>query len=258
MFATPLFMTRNRVLRRWCFSLLRRYAKLTKPRFVVERRMGALMLLDQRDKVDLHLLCGGFWEADRIEYLHKLILAARQGRRTVFLDIGAHGALYSLVLDKRLNFDRIVIFEPEPIALAQIGANVMMNGLGERTEIVAKAVSSSSGVARFIVAHDSNRGQSRMAGSQEPAAPDALIVEVMSIDEMIRETDTLLVAKIDVEGHENEVLLGMREATRKNDLILQVEKNGDDLSRLERLLNGFGMKRIHSIGQDHYFVKAGE
>ena len=93
MFATPLFMTRNRVLRRWCFSLLRRYAKLTKPRFVVERRMGALMLLDQRDKVDLHLLCGGFWEADRIEYLHKLILAARQGRRTVFLDIGAHGAL---------------------------------------------------------------------------------------------------------------------------------------------------------------------
>ena len=246
------------MLRRWCFSLLRRYAKLVKPRFIVERRMGALMLLDQRDKVDLNLLCAGSWEADRLEFLHDLILAAKRGRRTVFLDIGAHGALYSLVLDKRLNFDRILVFEPEPVALAQIGANVMMNGLGEKAEVLAKAVSSASGVARFIVADESNRGQSHLAGLPEPVKPDGLRVEVVSIDELLAETDSLLVAKIDVEGHENEVLMGMRETIRNNDLILQVEKNGEDIGRMERLLNGFGMKRVHSIGQDHYFVKAEE
>ncbi len=256
MFATPPIFAKNRVLRRWSFSLLRRYAKLVKPRFIVERRMGALMLLDQRDKVDLNLLCAGSWEADRVAFLHDLIVPARRGRRTVFLDIGAHGALYSLVLDKRLNFDRILVFEPEPVALAQIRANVMMNGLGKKTEIVAKAVSSTSGVARFIVAHESNRGQSHMAGLREPVKSDGLSVEVVSIDETLVERDALLVAKIDVEGHEDEVIMGMRETIRNNDLILQVEKNDEDIWPMERLLNGFGMKRVNSIGQDHYFVKA--
>jgi FkbM family methyltransferase len=253
MFHTPSLFRRFKLLRKWSFSLLRRYALISKPRFVVERRMGVLMLLDQRDKVDLNLLCGGVWEADRIEYLEGLVRAHRRGRRCVFLDVGAHGALYSLVLDRRLSFDRIVVFEPEPISLAQIGANVAINGLQGKTEIVAKAASSRAGLAPFLVAEAGNRGQSHLV---DRGLAKSVEVETTPIDEVIDEADALIVAKIDVEGHENEVLLGMRATIGKNFAIVQVEKNGEDLQRLQSILAECGMTHVHSIGQDHYFLKA--
>ena len=80
MFHTPSLFHRFKILRKWSFSVLRRYARIAKPRFVVERRMGVLMVLDQRDKVDLNVLCGGAWEADRIEYLQRLVSAACRTR----------------------------------------------------------------------------------------------------------------------------------------------------------------------------------
>jgi FkbM family methyltransferase len=217
--------------------------------------MGVLMLLDKMDKIDLHLLCWGVWEPDRIDYLKTMVLERKHGERTVFLDIGSHGALYPLVLDKYINFDRIIAFEPEPVSLAQIHANVMMNNLWGKLEIVPKAVSSSSGSAKFL-ALKNNRGQSRLAETQESQDKNIIDVQVTSIDEIFDEIGTFLVVKIDVEGRENEVIIGMQNTIMNNSIVLQVEKNDGDIPSVEKILTPLGMRRVHSIGQDHYFVKS--
>src|ERR1700678_1163814 len=255
MFHTPYIFRNIRILRKVSFSVFRRYTELMKFRYTVERRMGVIMLLDHLDKIVLHLLWLGVWEADRIDYLKTVVLKRKRGERIVFLDIGSHGALYPLVLDKYINFDRIIAFEPEPVSLAQIHANVMMNNLWGKLEIVAKAVSSSSGSAKFL-AHKNNRGQSRLAETQESQDKNIIDVQVISIDEMFDEIGTLLVVKIDVEGHEREVIMGMQDAIINNSVILQVEKNDGDILSVEQILTPLGMKRVHSIGQDHFFVKS--
>lgn len=255
MFATPAFLRRFRLTRRWSFSLLRRYAEAFKPRYTVERRMGVWLLLDQINKVDLHLLCGGVWEADRLACLARLTREHRQGRRAVLLDIGAHGGLYSLALDARVTFDRIVAFEPEPASLAQIHANALMNNLSEKMTIVAKAVSDAPGLAAFAVAHDSNRGQSRIAEAEARPRERKIQVQVTTIDDEFHEKDVLVVAKIDVEGNENRVISGMKQCLQNNAVILQIEKNSQDISTLDSLLMSLGARRVHAIGQDYYYVK---
>jgi FkbM family methyltransferase len=256
MFHTPAIFNNIRFLRKLSFSTFRRYAELFKSRYSVERRMGVSMLLDKMDKVDLNLLCGGIWESDRIDYLKTAILSQmRPEKRTVFLDIGSHGALYSLVLAKHINFDRIIAFEPEPVGIAQINANVMMNDLCGRLEIVPKAVSASSGVAKFLVAHESNRGQSRIVEADHPASGSTIDVQITSIDDMLDESDTFLIAKIDVEGHETEVISGMKNTIAHNFVIIQVEINNIATSNVEKLLFSHGFKMINSIEQDYYFLK---
>jgi hypothetical protein len=47
MFAPPSCLMRAPLLRRLIPSVLRRYAKLFKHRYSIERRMGALFLIDQ-------------------------------------------------------------------------------------------------------------------------------------------------------------------------------------------------------------------
>ena len=66
MMHAPVAFYDKRLLRRLSFGLFRRYAKTFKHRYVVERRMGVLLLLDQLNKVDMHLLCSGAWEPDRM------------------------------------------------------------------------------------------------------------------------------------------------------------------------------------------------
>lgn len=255
MLHTPSALNKLRPLRKLFFSVFRRYAEIFLHRYSVQRRMGVLMLLDKQDKVDLNLLCGGYWETDRIDYLMNLVRLKRHlAARTVFLDIGAHGALYSLVLDKHLHFDRIVAFEPEPVGLAQIRANAMMNGIGSKFEVVAKAVSAEVGVAKFLLSHESNRGQSHLAPNQGSQTEQIMDVEVTSIDELFADQGTLLVAKIDVEGHEDDVVRGMKVAISNNHVILQVEINdGNDL-RAADFAQTHKLTLIHSIGQDYYFA----
>ena len=255
MFHAPAFLQKYAPLRKLSFSLFRRYVEAFKPRFSVERRMGALLLLDKRNKVDLHLLCAGAWEADRIAYLRDLVLRHKSGRRALFLDIGAHGGLYSVLLEKAVGFDRLVAFEPEPISLAQMRANVMMNDIGHKVEIVAKAVSDTSGTALFHVAHESNRGQSHLLRAEDVARKTGRAVELATVDAYVTELGALVVAKIDVEGHEDEVLRGMRRTLHDNSAIVQLERNIDDIEEFERTIAATGLRRVHSIGQDHYFVK---
>lgn len=242
-------------LRKLSFSLLRRYARYMMSRYVVETRMGAVLLLDQVNKVDLHLLCDGFWEADRIEYLVYLISKYSSGKKSIFLDIGAHGALYSIVLAKSHTFERIVAFEPDPRNLAQIYANIMMNELATKVEVVTKAVSSKTATANFVASHESNRGQSHVAKDGGGARKDTVEVETITIDDVLDARKSLVVAKIDVEGHEGDVILGMSETISNNSVILQIENNDNDLVHIERYFADLGVRRIHSIGQDHYFLK---
>jgi len=253
---TPALFRKVGFSRKLSFSLFRRYAEVFKPRYCVERRMGVRLLLDRVNKVDLHLLCAGVWEPDRIAYLRDLALRRRQGRRARVLDIGAHGGLYSLVLDRSIGFDAIVAIEPEAKSLAQLRANVMMNDLADKVEIVAKAASRKSGYAQFIVAHESNRGQSHLLSRKSEKQVAAILVETVAVDRIFTEKATLVVAKIDVEGHEDEVIGGMTETIKNNSVILQIERNDADVSRLDQLLTPLGLVRVHSIDQDHYYVKS--
>lgn len=256
MIHAPVSFYNIKLLRKWSFSIMKRYARTFKGRYIVEKRMGVYLLMDRINKVDSHLLFGGVWEPEQLRFLKELVCKhKRSGEDVVFLDVGAHGALYALILDKEINFDQIIAYEPVPINLIQLRANLLMNNCLRKVQVIDKAVSDQDGTTKFIVSREKNRAHSRMIEFRIEPDEEMIDVEVTTIDNTVGRSGALIVAKIDVEGNEGKVIAGMCNTIKNNRAILQIERNKDSPVDLDELLTPLGMKRIHSIGPDNYFVK---
>jgi FkbM family methyltransferase len=256
MIATPLILHRVHLFRNLVSSILKRYARLFRPRYLVERRMGVLLLLDQKNSVDGSLLFRGFWEPEQLKYLSNLILRHRREKEeVVFLDIGSHAGLYSIVLDSKINLDAILAFEPVPSNLAQLRANLLMNNCLSRIQVFDKAVSDKEGSLGFVIATDKNRGMSRIMENDINVGETVIDVDVTSIDRTVDYSGKLIVAKIDVEGGELGVIRGMEKTLTNNRVILQIECNRGPLTDLKDLLSAFDVRLIETIGEDYFFIK---
>lgn len=244
------------ILRRVIPSFLKRYAHAFKHRFVVERRMGALFLLDQKNAVDRNLLTKGTWEPRQLDELRRQIrVLKRNGEDVVFLDIGAHGALYSIVLAVENLVDRIIAFEPDPTNLIQLKANLFINGMLRRIELIEKAVGKTEGQINFYPADESNRGKSGTTLAAQNDRMKKIIVDAVSIDGLVSVSDSLLVVKIDVEGGEQDVLAGMEGSISRNRCLFQIESFEETFPTVLAWLENHDCRYLKTIDFDHFFYK---
>lgn len=244
-------------LRRIVPSFYKRYARLFKWRYLVEKRMGLLFLLDQKNSVDRNLLTKGAWEPQQLEMLKRQIRSASTpDRETVFLDIGAHGALYSMMLKREGLVDRVIAFEPDPINLVQLKANLFINGMLEDITVIEKAASDEAGEIRFFMAVSTNRGGSRMTEEGDGALAGETVVQADRMDAMVSLEGALVVAKIDVEGSELKVLSGMEHTIAGNACLFQIESFDDTSPALKIWMAEHGFQHLTTVDFDHFFLKA--
>ena len=246
------------ILKRLVPSLLRRYAGIAKHPFVIERRMGALFVIDQRNLVDKMLLVRGNWEWRQIETLQLLATQAAErlpGRRRIFLDIGAHGGLYAILAAQAGGCDELHAFEPEPENFAQLQANLFVNGLVGTITAHQAAVSAAKGELRIVSAPRFNRAAAAIATPGIDSGPHRThAVPCIALDATIVAQGALLVAKIDVETHELEVIEGMRGLLAANDAVLQIECFEPNRPRLRAMMDQLGYREVKIIDEDLYFV----
>ena len=125
----------------------------------------------------------------------------------VLVDVGANvGSVSLLVADK---VDRAILFEPDPVAAARARENAGINQLP--FEVHELAVSDVQGTVEF---EDAGGGSScnRTVVGFETNVPKRTVRRV-SLDRFLDEqaiTSEISLVKIDVEGHENAVIRGMR------------------------------------------------
>jgi FkbM family methyltransferase len=157
------------------------------------------------------------WNADE----YAALKACTRPGATV-LDLGANVGAYTLLFAQWVGAGgHVYAFEPASASRAGLERHVSINGLADRVTIRPDAVSSASGVCRFI-----QRGTD--GGNRIAHASDADTVEVpaITVDEFcgsFRVTPDVI--KIDVEGAELEALRGARRiiAERGASLALFVE-----------------------------------
>lgn len=143
----------------------------------------------------------------------------------VVLDIGANIGVYSMLCARWTGSSgRVWAFEPAPATLALLRDHIGMNGLAERIEVVAQAVSEEVGEAVFYT-HDFSGENSLNPGFAGRVAEAATVrVPVTTVDEFCQTrkiAPTLI--KIDVEGYELQVLRGARETIRRYQPALLIE-----------------------------------
>lgn len=221
---------------------------------------GCRVLADPGEVHGYYLYLFGQYASHEIDALSEALSeACGSADDVLFADVGANHGLVSLALARRHPGLRIDAFEPDPSATQRLRRNVELNPeLAPRIDLHELAVSSAPGRATFQSAADSANPE---VGALSPSGPGTIDVDVTSLDTFYppdrRAPD---VVKIDVEGAELEVLLGMRELLRRappRALLMEVHSyafgpdNAATQASLRRILldAGYRLQRLHADAQ---------
>lgn len=130
------------------------------------------------------------------------------------LDIGANVGSVSLLLSDKL--EDAILFEPNRVAAARARANLARNRLNFK--VYELALSDTNGEIRFESAGAVDVG-GHIVASDSRGKSAACVVQRITFDEFLRQHGDpvfpVSLVKIDVEGHENSVLRGMRQFLEK-------------------------------------------
>ncbi|MFZ0561825.1 MAG: FkbM family methyltransferase [Terriglobales bacterium] len=166
------------------------------------------------------------------------------------IDVGANVGSVSLLLADRI--EDAILFEPNPVAAARARDNLARNGLGFK--IYEFALSDSTGEIRFECHGGVDVGGHVVAnapGSQSTTA----VVRGTTFDEFLRQqgdpTFPVSLVKIDVEGHENSVLRGMRKflAEKRPPLVMFEYLQRTNLAETLEFFAGIGY-RVFELGKN--------
>jgi len=229
------------------------FSRLMLKRHFMLRRYGLQLLLDRTNLVDRSIInwyfvTGGWERSQRIVLKAMCERLARTAAAPMrFVDVGAHWGLYSLLARQWSCFERIDAFEPDPVNYAQMTAQFFLNDAVLDIVCHKIAVSGSRTLAPWAPSSEAagNRGAARVSAS------GAVMVECVPLDELIPADGAIIVAKVDVEGHEIEVISGAKELLRNCRSMWQIETTHPDT---KTMMNQLGYALIQKIGNDHYFT----
>lgn len=192
---------------KWFFISV--YKIISKNKFKQVAVYDSKMIVDLYDDgLSKQLLKYGARELDH-KYLLEMILKPD----TFVLDIGANIGYYALLENKLIGpGGKLVCIEPSPSNVSLLTQNMKLNNLHDVT-IMEGAISESSGTKTFYLSHESNLNTFHNYGTVEKhLSGEQIEVSTYSVPDLISELDILEplgLIRMDVEGHEVDVISGM-------------------------------------------------
>jgi len=204
------------------------------------------------DSVDHRLMVNGIWEA-HITALFKQLVK----KNMTVVDIGANIGYFTLLAASLVGEKgKVFAFEPVPQNYTLLVKNIEVNSYKNVTP-VQKAVSNHAGKVKFFLDYDALGQSSLFSVSENLTEP--ITVDVVSLDEFFKGNEySINIIKMDIEGAEMTVLLGMEKILENNnDLKIFTEfwpdgllKSGFSAKEYWNKLEQFGFKFIYLIDDD--------
>jgi len=196
--------------------------QFSEDRLFVRTLDGFSMDVAPNDHIGRHLYLTGQFDRTIVEVLLRF---ARPDDR--ILDIGGNVGYYACALLHALPQCCVVSVEPQESVHAILAANVQRVGFGRGSTIRA-AVSGTAGTGSMLH-REGNTGASRLSS----ATTGAERVEVITGEMLMQRSglDRLDLVKIDVEGHEEAVLMSIRPVLEQWRPRAIVFEHPDDLAR---------------------------
>jgi len=144
-----------------------------------------------------HLLTYGYYEKEVESVLSELIT-----RETTFIDAGANVGYFTLFSSRLAK--EVYAFEPAPAVFERLSRNVALNGLGN-VRALELALSKDRGKLRLFESKISPGHDSTVKRFEHDRS---IVVDAVSLDQVVDSSVTDVVMKVDVEGSEMDVLLG--------------------------------------------------
>jgi len=172
----------------------------------------------------------------------------------IVLDIGANIGAYSILSTRAAVVESIHAFEIEEAAFAELNHNIRLNRLEEKVTSHFIAASDHDGFVSFGVAKAmaGNNGVVDTSIHSTNIYNETRQVPSSALDSIFSYANKSIALKIDVEGHEYNVLGGCRNILLNNKCIVQIEIYNEQDHLLE-FFEKIGYVRFFKVGPDHYF-----
>jgi FkbM family methyltransferase len=173
----------------------------------------------RRNVLGRRIYLHGIWE----EVVTRVLIEEIHQGMTV-LDIGAHVGYYTLLMAKRVGkAGKVFAFEPQSEVRNYLEQNVQRNGYSQ-VAILPLALFSKEGVGLL-------EGRDNLNACLSPrSSPSTGSIKMVVFDQFKKKIkiEKIDLVKMDVEGAEMDILLGMRDSLKKNhpELIIEVHQNG--------------------------------
>ena len=217
---------------------------------------GIKMYLDFLDPIDRELITKQTYEEKEINFLIKLY---NLYHFEYFLDVGANCGYYSVKLATEFNKLKVIAFEPNTEAFVKFKNTIKLNPkLSDRININNFGLSNSSGPLEMTSLEKFGylqSGGSTIINKEEKKylKTKIFICDFKTGSEVLKFKKKKLCIKIDVEGHEYNVIQGIKDLLNENDVILQVEITKKNFENTNNLLNLNGYKLFNKfIGRDEF------
>ena len=167
------------------------------------KRRGTQLAVFSNDTIGSNITIFGEYEATQLKAIDLFIEAnCPEAFKGVALDIGANIGNHSLHFSER--FSHIMAYEPHPITYKLLEANTMTVTNIETFNI---ALSDKSGTATMSYSKENMGGATLLAHETSPNTK-TITARVSTLDKAVADIGDISMIKIDVEGLENNVLLG--------------------------------------------------
>ena len=162
--------------------------------------------LDTRDRgFAAHVMLDGYWEMWLTQFIARLI---QPGMHVA--DVGANFGYYSLLMADLIGPQgRLLAVEPNPPVVAMLTSTIDLNGYGGRTKIVAAAAGASEGEGCLMVPAGEPKNAALVNGVAAGDDSGLVAVPIHSLDTLLADFPRVDFLKIDAEGAEEDIILGL-------------------------------------------------
>ena len=237
------------VLKRLIPSLLIRLLKILKQNRGYFKIKDTKMFLDFLDPIDRELILHKEFENLEINFLIEKINIYKIN---YFLDIGANCGYYSLIIGKNVKNISIIAFEPNKEAFFKFSKSLDINSdLSKKINLHNFGLSNVSKKLKMQTMIKFGYPQTGGAGvtnSDNNLKNQSIFFADFRIgDEYLNLNEEKLSLKIDVEGHEINVLEGINKTLRNNKCILQIEIFEKNFQSVNNYLLSMNYKKIFEV-----------
>jgi|TARA_B110000259_G_scaffold185191_1_gene233721 FkbM family methyltransferase len=240
-----------RLLRRIVPSLFKVVVKIFKIKNIVAKHENFFLNLNPENPIDREIYLKCEYEKEQITFLKNEI---KKNKISTFIDIGAHLGFYSINLSNTL---KVYSFEPIKKNFDQLKSNILINNF-DNIHIFNLALSNKKKKIEMWVSDIKRTGGFSVFNKNDEELKKynltySELTQSDLADNMLDIKNSNIAIKIDVERHEEEVLLGASKLLTENKVIIQIEIFDERKKKVFDILQSYKYQLYNNIGKDYYF-----
>ncbi len=253
------YLTKIKIFKRVIPSIVKRILKVLGQNIFIYEFNNLKIIINLNEPMDQLIFFHNEYEKLQMNFLIQKIAEIKPH---FFLDIGSNSGIYSLTVGDQFSKIKVLAFEPIKKTRSIFKKNVSLNKKNKNVKLYPFGLSDKS--KNLLVKAQIKNGYIQKGGfgvannNEDTTSLHTEYAPFKRGDDLLKIKNKIVFVKIDVEGHEINVLEGMLKILKRNKVFLQIEIFDRNFKKTNLLLKKNNFRKIYKIssdGKDDYYYQ---